>query len=214
MLGRRRGPSARAVWLSAVAALIGVVVLACAVSIVSQLVTNLTTGTSRPGHTLSSMPSTRRLLAAMRAHIDEAAASSCGFDASRERAALERVIRHADKLGLEAAAAASLATLLTACTKQTSCAEPSELGDVLLRSWRDAVGEWREMDCMVAGALAEEGLARGAFDGGGGGGGVCGEAPWPRMLAAALLSAAPCVLPAARAAHLGPFRILGDKGMS
>ena len=186
------------------AALTLISVLACILSVLFQLVASGSSGTTRPGRTLASLHGTRQLLASISAHVDELVASPCGYDASLERAAMERAVRHADALGLDAASVASLAILLTACTKQTSCREPSELGVTVLRSWRDAIDEWRQVDCKLAGSLAEEGVAE-AFSGKG----VCGEAPWPRMLTAALLSAAPCALPAVHAPHVGPFKVRG-----
>ena len=201
---------ARFIWLSGLAVLIAALLLATALSALSQLVANASIGTTRPGHALATLHGTRELLAAMRSHIDELVASPCAHDHSRvdttalEHAFMARAISHADTLGIDVAAAASLATLLTACTRQsrTSCREPSELDGVLMGAWVGAVAEWRQMDCAAAGSLAEEGAAE-AFAGSG----VCGEAPWPRMLSAALLSAAPCALPAVRTPRVGPFRV-------
>ena len=144
---------ARFVWLSGLAVLIGALLFATALSALSQLVANASAGTTRPGHTLATLRGTRGLLAAMRAHADELAPSPCVFDAALERAAMGRAIYHAEALGVDAAAAAALATLLAACSRQTSCREPPELGRVLVRSWVDAVGEWRQMDCAAAGSL-------------------------------------------------------------
>ena len=101
-----------------------------------------------------------------------------------------------------------------------------------MRAWVGAVGEWRQMDCAAAGSLTEEGVTEALSDSGTSASpspspspnhilspspspnpyltadsGVCGEAPWPRMLSAALLSAAPCALPAVRTARVGPFRV-------
>ena len=194
--------SARVVWLSGLAVLIAALVCAGALSALFQLVTNASTGTTRPGHALAALHRTKGLVAAMRSHVDELTTSPCVHDASLERAAMRRAMNHADTLGIDVAAAASLSTLLSACARQTSCREPSELGGVLARSWVGAVEEWRQMDCAVAGSLAEEGVAEALA-----GSGVCGEAPWPRMLSAALVAATPCVLPAVRTARVGPFRI-------
>ena len=201
---------ARFIWLSGLAVLIAALLLATALSALSQLVANASIGTTRPGHALATLHGTRELLAAMRSHIDELVASPCAHDHSRvdttalEHAFMARAISHADTLGIDVAAAASLATLLTACTRQsrTSCREPSELDGVLMGAWVGAVAEWRQMDCAAAGSLAEEG-ANEAFAGSG----VCGEAPWPRMLSAVLLSAVPCALPAVRTPRVGPFRV-------
>ena len=205
---------ARFVWLSGLAVLIGTLLCATALSALSQLVASASTFTTRPGHALATLHGTRDLLAAMRSHTDELAASPCAYDAALERAAMARAISHADTLGIDVSAAASLATLLTACTRQSvaSCREPSELGDVLMRAWVGAVAEWRQMDCAAAGSLVEEGVAE-AFatvalaETVTASSGVCGEAPWPRILSAALLSAAPCALPAVRTARVGPFRV-------
>ena len=211
---------ARFVWLSGLAVLIGTLLCATALSALSQLVASASTFTTRPGHALATLHGTRDLLAAMRSHADELAETPCtcsptnSYDAALERAAMARAISHADTLGIDVAAAASLATLLTACTRRSmaSCREPSELGDVLMRAWVGAVGEWRQMDCAAAGSLVEEGVAE-AFatvtlaETVTASSGVCGEAPWPRMLSAALLSAAPCALPAVRTARVGPFRV-------
>ena len=201
---------ARFIWLSGLAVLIAALLLATALSALSQLVANASIGTTRPGHALATLRGTRELLAAMRSHVDELVASPCAHDRSRvdtaalEHAFMARAISHADSLGIDVAAAASLATLLAACTRQsrTSCREPSELDGVLMGAWVGAVAEWRQMDCAAAGSLAEEG-ANEAFAGSG----VCGEAPWPRMLSAVLLSAVPCALPAVRTPRVGPFRV-------
>ena len=63
--------------------------------------------------------------------------------------------------------------------------------------WVGALAEWRRIGCAAAGSLVEEGLRENEDL----------QAPWPRMLSAALLSAAPCALPAARTPHVGPFRV-------
>jgi hypothetical protein len=200
---------ARFVWLSGIAVLILALLFATALSAVSQLVASASIGTTRPGHALATLRSTRELMAAMRSHVD--AAPPCSDDRSQvdatalERASMARAVSLADTLGIDVAAAASLATLLTACARQarTSCrGEPLELSGVFMGAWVGAVAEWRQMDCAAAGSLAEEGATEALA-----GSGVCGEAPWPRMLSAALLSAAPCALPAARTPRVGPFRV-------
>jgi len=192
---------ARFVWLSGLAVLIGALLVATALSALSQLVANASTGTSRPGIALATLPNTRALLAEMRALV----ASPCAHGRGRlatlalERASVARAMSQADTLGIDPAAAAALATLLTACARQSrsSCRQPSELGGVLMDAWVGALAEWRRIGCAAAGSLVEEGLQEDEAL----------QAPWPRMLSAALLSAAPCALPAVRTPHVGPFRV-------
>ena len=194
---------ARMVWLSGLAVLIGALLVATALSALSQLIANASTGTTRPGLALATLPSTRALLAEMRVLV----ASRCanGWLRSRpatialERASVARAISQAGTLGIDHAAAAALATLLTAWARQSrsSCRTPSELGGVLMDAWVGALAEWRRIGCAAAGSLVEEGLQENEDL----------QAPWPRMLSAALLSAAPCALPAVRTPHVGPFRV-------
>jgi len=194
---------ARLVWLSGLAVLIGALLVAASLSALSQLIANASTGTTRPGIALATLPSTRALLAEMRALVASRCANgwlrSRPATIARERASVARAISQADTLGIDPAAAAALATLLTACARQSrsSCRTPSELGGVLMDAWVGALAEWRRIGCAAAGSLVEEGLRENEDL----------QAPWPRMLSAALLSAAPCALPAVRTPHVGPFRV-------
>ena len=193
---------ARLVWLSGLAVLIGALLVAASLSALSQLIANASTGTTRPGLALATLPGTRALLAEMRALVASRCANgllSRPATIARERASVARAMSQADTLGIDPAAAAALATLLTACARQSrsSCRTPSELGGVLLDAWVGALAEWRRIGCAAAGSLVEEGLRENEDL----------QAPWPRMLSAALLSAAPCALPAARTPHVGPFRV-------
>ena len=193
---------ARMVWLSGLAVLIGALLVATALSALSQLIANASTGTTRPGIALATLPGTRALLAEMRALVASRCANgwrSRPATIARERASVARAISQADTLGIDPAAAAALATLLTACARQSrsSCRTPSELGGVLMDAWVGALAEWRRIGCAAAGSLVEEGLQENEDL----------QAPWPRMLSAALLSAAPCALPAVRTPHVGPFRV-------
>ena len=193
---------ARMVWLSGLAVLIGALLVATALSALSQLIANASTGTTRPGIALATLPGTRALLAEMRALVASRCANgwrSRSATIARERASVARAISQADTLGIDPAAAAALATLLTACARQSrsSCRTPSELGGVLMDAWVGALAEWRRIGCAAAGSLVEEGLQENEDL----------QAPWPRMLSAALLSAAPCALPAVRTPHVGPFRV-------
>lgn len=192
---------ARFVWLSGLAVLIGALLCATALSALSQLIANASTGTTRPGLALATLPSTQTLLAEMRALVG----SRCAHERGRmdtialERASVARAISQADRLGIDPAAAAVLATLLTACARQSrsSCRQPSELGGELMGAWVGALAEWRRIGCAAAGSLVEEGIQENEDL----------QPPWPRMLSAALLSAAPCALPAVRTPHVGPFRV-------
>ena len=195
---------ARIVWLSGLAVLIGALLVAAALSALSQLIANASTGTTRPGIALATLPGTRALLAEMRALVASRGANgwlvrSRPATIARERASVARAMSQADTLGIDPAAAAALATLLTACARQSrsSCRTPSELGGVLMDAWVGALAEWRRIGCAAAGSLVEEGLRENEDL----------QAPWPRMLSAALLSATPCALPAARTPHVGPFRV-------
>ena len=122
---------ARFVWLSGLAVLIGTLLCATALSALSQLVASASTFTTRPGHALATLHGTRDLLASMRSHADELAASTCAYDlgalkrAALERAAMARVISHADTLGIDLAAAASLATLLTGIPHRARTPRPA-----------------------------------------------------------------------------------------
>ena len=193
---------ARLVWLSGLAVLIGALLVAAALSALSQLIANASTGTTRPGIALATLPGTRALLAEMRALVASRCANgwlSRSATIARDRASVARAMSQADTLGIDPAAAAALATLLTACARQSrsSCRQPSELGGMLMDAWVGALVEWRRIGCAAAGSLVEEGLQEDEDL----------QAPWPRMLSAALLSAAPCALPAARTPHVGPFRV-------
>ena len=103
------------VWLSGLAVLIGALLVATALSALSQLIANASTGTTRPGIALATLPGTRALLAEMRALVASRCANgwlrSRPATIARERASVARAISQADTLGIDVALSGT-----TACT--------------------------------------------------------------------------------------------------
>ena len=190
----------RLVWLFIFAVTIGAVILVCLASAVTQLLSGISLGTTSPGHDASELLVTQRLSSLLSSYASELA-TPCDYDAARERTALLDVLQHAKTQSLDAASTATFVELLVTCTRRASCehrgdgeplrsrsAESAAPLEALLRSWQDAIAEWRSFGCVTAGPFVEAAVVQSA---------VChAESPWPRMLATALLSAVPCTLPA------------------
>lgn len=193
----------RVLWLLIFGLTAGTIVVVCLATAAKQILSGISFGTTRPGHDATELVETQELSSQLSSYASALATSTpCEYDATRESDATRDVLRRAETLSLDAAAAASFAELLVTCTRRASCVhrggdEPPQSSassgaplDEMLRAWRDAIAEWRDFGCQIAGPFVEAAVAQSA---------VChAEPPWPRMLATALLSAVPCTLPATR----------------